>query len=498
MLVYVGLCWFLLIQCLKNRKVNIKLDMIHILLSFYINIFLFVFNFIKLMSFKLPRRNSSKVILIAYLIFMPLVLYLIRINIPYIHIPVIIITLYIVLKHIYKNNFLLTTNAILFAIGITYAFGLIGITITMCTIFPIFINILDNIVVLEIISSAIQLIANILLFRFKRFKNGLTFLKSEKNASLGTLISIVIIILVMLISNNNSNPIYVVPVVSIFCLISLLYLWNKSKLEQSYLSMSNHRQYVFLQQELSALNAEHERLSKLIHKDSKAIPILELAVRNVIENSTDKDNAKKILSQLKTLAEERKEILYKSSSTVLYQTGIVATDSLLNYYSAKCATSNIEFTCILSGNLSDSLDKKISATDFNSILADLIENAFIATKCNQGHHIHVVISAINPTIDVYDSGAPFDIKVLANLGLKRITTHKGTGSGIGLTSIYEFTSKYNARLTIDETAQIDPRFTKKVSISFNTEKEYKLITSRTKEEIKYLYRREDIKIEQPA
>lgn len=470
----------------------------HILVGFYLNTFLFVYNYIKLLSHNLPRRNSSKIWLSLYILFMPILSYIIRLNIPYIHIPIIIISLVLLFKYIYHDNFLVILNFVLFALGSTYVFSLIGKFVTVFILFPLFSNYLDNLFILVIISSIIQLIINLCTFRLKRLKNGLSFLKKDQNSTLGTIISVSIIILTMFLSNSDTDPIYIVPVVSIFLIVTLFYSWNKFKFKQHYNNMTTKRELAFLKNEIAKLSDEKETLAKLIHKDNKMIPAMETSVINYLNSNGDKALAEELIKELENLISERKEILYKSSSTVLYQTGIVATDSLLNYYSAKCATSNIEFTCILSGNLSDSLDKKISATDFNSILADLIENAFIATKCNQGHHIHVVISAINPTIDVYDSGAPFDIKVLANLGLKRITTHKGTGSGIGLTSIYEFTSKYNARLTIDETAQIDSRFTKKVSISFNTEKEYKLITSRTKEEIKYLYRREDIKIEQPA
>jgi len=299
-------------------------------------------------------------------------------------------------------------------------------------------------------------------------------------------------------SNNPSDLIYIVPVVSIFIIVILFYLWNKFKFQQYYNTMTSKREYNFLKHEMSILIEQNETLSKLIHKDNKLIPALEMSVRTYMNSNGDKTVGENLLLQLQNLSTERKEVIYKSAPTDIYNTGLIATDSLLNYFKAKAAENSIEFSCIISGNLTETIGDTISVSDFNSILADLIENALIATKCNNGHHIHVVIIADKPAIEVYDSGIPFDIKVLAGLGLKRITTHKGTGTGIGLTSIYEFTEKYEATLTIDETTQIDPRFTKKVAISFNSGKEYKLITSRTKEDIKYLYRREDVIIEQPV
>ena len=168
----------------------------------------------------------------------------------------------------------------------------------------------------------------------------------------------------------------------------------------------------------------------------------------------------------------------------------------MNYFRSKAADNNIEFNCIVAGNLANVVGDCVSVSDFNSILADLIENAIIATKCSNGHHIHAVIRTDKLAIDVYDSGNTFDVNVLANLGLKRITTHKDTGgSGIGLSSIYEFLEKYQASLIIDETKQIDSRFTKKISVCFNGVKEYRLITSRNNEELKIVYHREDVIIE---
>ena len=470
----------------------------HILVGFYFNAFLFVYNYIKLLSHKLPRCNSSKILLAAYIVFSPIILCIIKLNIPYIHIPIIIISMVILFKNIYHDNFLITLNYVLFSLGLTYAFSLVGIFITALVIYPIFNKILDELLILEIIASIIQMVTNISIFRLKRLENGLSFLKKDKNTTLGTIISVAIIILTMLMSNINSDLIYIVPVVSIFIIVILFYLWNKFKFQQYYNTINAKREYNFLKHEMSILIKQNETLSKLIHKDNKIIPALEMSVRTYMNSNGDKATGENLLLQLQNLAAERKEIVYKSSPTDIYNTGLIATDSLLYYFKAKAAESNIDFTCILSGNLTESVGNSVTESDFNSILADLIENALIATECNNGHHIHVVIIADKPIIEVYDSGTPFDINVLANLGLKRITTHKGTGTGIGLTSIYEFTEKYDATLTIDETLQTDPRFTKKISICFNSSKAYKIITSREKNDIKILYRREDIIIEQPT
>lgn len=468
------------------------------LIGFYFTVILSVYNFIKLLSYKLPRRKTSKVLLCMYVFFMPIVLYIFKVNIPYLHVPILIASMVAIFKYIYNVDLLITINSSLFSIGLTYAVLMICNITTAFLIFPILSNFSDSILLLRMISSIIRLIIHLCIFRLKRLENGLSFLKKDKNTTLGTTISVAIIILTMFMSNNPSDLIYIVPVVSIFIIVILFYLWNKFKFQQYYNTMTSKREYNFLKHEMSILIEQNETLSKLIHKDNKLIPALEMSVRTYMNSNGDKTVGENLLLQLQNLSTERKEVIYKSAPTDIYNTGLIATDSLLNYFKAKAAESNIDFTCILSGNLTDSVGNSVAESDFNSILADLIENALIATECNNGHHIHVVIIADKPIIEVYDSGTPFDINVLANLGLKRITTHKGTGTGIGLTSIYEFTEKYDATLTIDETTPTDPRFTKKISICFNSSKAYKIITSREKNDIKILYRREDIIIEQPA
>lgn len=128
------------------------------LIGFYFTVILSVYNFIKLLSYKLPRRKTSKVLLCMYVFFMPIVLYIFKVNIPYLHVPILIASMVAIFKYIYNVDLLITINSSLFSIGLTYAVLMICNITTAFLIFPILSNFSDSILLLRMISSIIRLI----------------------------------------------------------------------------------------------------------------------------------------------------------------------------------------------------------------------------------------------------------------------------------------------------------------------------------------------------
>ena len=158
----------------------------------------------------------------------------------------------------------------------------------------------------------------------------------------------------------------------------------------------------------------------------------------------------------------------------------------------------IDFDFSLTGNVKYMVKEVLSETDCMTLLADLLENAMIATKANGGNHIFLHIGVIENiyTIDVWDSGIPFTKETLYYLGKKRYTTHKKEGgSGIGLMSTYELAKNYGASVVIDETSVETQLYTKKISIIFDGKQQYRLCTSRGEAELQYLSQRKDCMIE---
>lgn len=464
---------------------------------FFINI-ASIYCFIKILNLKKLSRLSSKLILVTYVIASSILFTLMRGELSRFIIPTLVTLLFLTLKKIYKLPPLTTITGVLYASGISYGTYTISVFLSVI-LFSIILGVPFTWVIrLQMIIAVIQSTLCFCIFRIKRFSKGFTFIKNEYYTTIGIFSSLMILILMMLMANNNAEYIYIIPIFCVFLAVIFIYVWSKSRFKSQYIASLYKRELDYLNHEIALLKKDNENLSKLIHKDNKLIPALELATKEYLESDNDKAVGIKLIEQLNDLSQERKGIINRSSHSNIHNTGFISTDSLLNYMNSKCIDNDIEFNFVLAGKLTDYIGNVIAESDFNSILADLIENAIIATKCNNGHHIYTVITADTLTIDVYDSGALFDINVLANLGLKRITTHKGTGTGIGLTSIYEFLDKYQAKFVIDETTPDDHRYTKKVSISFNSSKEYRFITQRSKSEIKSLFRREDIIIEQPS
>ena len=96
---------------------------------------------------------------------------------------------------------------------------------------------------------------------------------------------------------------------------------------------------------------------------------------------------------------------------------------------------------------------------------------------------------------MYDSGIPFDKEVLAKYGYEQITTHGDeSGSGIGMMQTYEILSKCGASLFIDEFAEGEGMYTKRISVVFNKKHQYVLYTKRSDEEVAYLKKRSDLMI----
>lgn len=435
------------------------------------------------------------------------------------------IVLFIFIKSFYCSNCKISFIYTIFSYALSYLFYMISALIIV-VIYVLIMHILqiNDSIPLYLFIAILQIILSFLIFTKKRFKNGMPFLKYTTNNNIGLYICLVILISTFILraGMGSMNLIYLIPFS--FILISLIFIiiWWRSRLKATYIKAVYNRELEILKNELATLKSDNEVLSSLLHKDNKLIPALELTVRNFIcsdnPSAQDKD---KILAQLNKLSMERKGIINNCSTfnSTLPSTGYMVIDALLNYMMQKCSASDITMNVNIIGNLDTFIGKIIDESDFNTILADLIENAFIATKYNNGKNIYININSEVefPTLDIYDSGNTFDDNVLMNLGMKRITTHKDSGgTGIGLSSTYGLCKKYNASFVITEdinsknTTFKDTNskdliseksssnvitFTKKVSIIFDDKSEYRLKTNNDFHNLQKLAKRVDLIIE---
>lgn len=433
----------------------------------------------------------------------------------YILLPVFHFFYYLVSSSLDKN---LIFISLLFAYGICYGFfllsglisglclGLVGWFLFQGKDLPVSL--------LQISGALLMYLLSHISFRILRFKKGMPFLKNQHFDNSFSLLALTILLCITFVFNQKSGEtehiewsIFVFLLILIL-LLNLFIVW-RNQLRQTYLNQLKERDIKRLEEELAdcqatleATREENKDLSKLIHRDNKQLASLQLAVEQFLSSSEKGENQKQIgntiLQELKQETIDRQQVLSTLiTPKSLPTTQISSVDHLLHYMLHRAQSYGIRLELSLSGNIHYLLEHVIKERDFLTLLADILENALIATKCNAGTNIllHIGIVESIYTIDIWDSGIPFTKETLLHFGKKQYTTHKQEGgSGIGLMSTYELLEKYQASLHIDESLGKENIYTKKLSILFDTKREYHLYTSREQEELAYLYKRKDLQI----
>lgn len=465
-----------------------------------------IYYFIKLLHISVNKIVFTSISIFAILL--PAFSIYIDFNYPYITMPLLVLLIATFLG--YQTNtrpsVAITTAAISFAISYSlFIFSTIIIS-TLALIFPK--NFIHTF--FQILCLILQLLIMPIPFQFKRTKNGMPFLKKQYYSVPFMVISIFILFTSILLDNNNYNQIYLLIYIFLFIFAALIYLYWKNNLTKTYLDKLNIKNIESLnaellekQQYIEALEQDNQRLAKIIHKDNKLIPAMEYAVQTYIKESNltseNTNRGMELLEELKRLSTNRKGMvtLQDKQCEKLPSCGITSLDDLLQYIQQKASESGITFHVTLSCDLKDLTASIIEENTLYTLLADLLENAIIATKYNNGKHILLNISMLSKyySLHIFDSGIPFTKEVLVSLGQKQITTHENdSGSGIGLMQMYEILQQHNASLFIDEFAADSGLYTKKISIVFNKLNRYMLYTSRDEEETIFLNQRTDLTI----
>lgn len=406
-----------------------------------------------------------------------------------------------------KKTNSITTTVISFALS----YILFSISIAIIASLTLLFSLNNHRFFFQILCCVLQFLLMPIPFCFKRTKNGMPFLQKETYTFPVMIVSIFILFATTTIKNSMYSILFFVIFFFSLILSLLIHHYWKSNLTKTYIDKLNERNLADLNNVLSEKNEyitlleqENNRLAKIIHKDNKLIPAMELAVQNYISasNSEDTDTlatGKQLLEELAKLSEERKGIILQQDMQCqkLPSTKVMSIDNLLTYMQQKALESDITFNVTISCDIPYLVEHIIEETELNTLLADLIENALIATRYNKGHHILLNIGIVSNaySINIFDSGIPFTKEVLAKWGLEQITTHKDdAGSGIGLMTAYEIIKRHNASFMINEFASENGLYTKETAVLFNNLNQYILHTSRTEEELADLNQRSDLLI----
>lgn len=367
-------------------------------------------------------------------------------------------------RFILRQKGMVTVTSTIIGYGISYTFFSISAVI-FTTIATCFIPALSELSPVSfLIIGFFQTLLTVLLFCVKRLRHGLPFLFDSKYDDIGVYVSIAFLLITSfrLLANNNFE--YAAFTFLILTFIILLILWIHTRMKQAYLNHQAEKEVADLQHalslaedEINSLKTENEIFSKIIHKDNKLLPALEMAVEESILSmfSTEdpdmkQQHAQAILARLRTLSAERSEVVanYEHTETNLPKTGFPVLDALFSYFFHKAKKDDITLNIKLNTSMDQIIPNLITEKHCETLLADLIENAIIATRLTDGEKMILLEIARHENgyaFVLYDSGIPFPQEVLKNLGTKRITSHKDTGgSGIGIMSTFEICKRFHA------------------------------------------------------
>lgn len=368
-------------------------------------------------------------------------------------------------------------------------------------------------VYLILTAGVIECFILLILFRIKRFRNGMPFLYNAAFLNVGTFVCLTGLSLLTCLELSGHVHLWVIfftPIAFIIA-IPILIQWWQAQLTKSYLDRLRALELESLRDELqekiaqvSRLQEDNEVMGRLIHKDNKLIPSMANAVYEYLTSSDNIDTEKRmdygnqLLNELRHMTESREKILATLSISELYHssTGIAALDALISYMGKRAKLADIKFTANISETINlSAVSSRMLTEDMVHLLADLIENAIIATSDCIIRSIQLRIDQYNKAmrIEISDTGIPFEISSLLDFGLEPCTTHSDTGgTGIGLMDIWKIKEKYRASLYVIEYNE-PGSFTKKLIILLDNKNQYLISSWRAKEIVPQI-RRADIHV----
>lgn len=339
-----------------------------------------------------------------------------------------------------------------------------------------------NMLPASLLTGAFQIFLTLLIFKNKRLCNALIEYLPKLRRALGVFICVSLILASSFLNESVQNErIKTAAILFIVFFSVVLFLWIRERTSDVYHEKVYERNSAILSETLERdserirqLSRENSDLSKIIHRDNKIIPAMEMALEEILSCSSpeeQKARSQQLLPQIKAMSQERKGIIssHERSGKTLPKTGSASIDASLSYLCAKASERNVDLDVSVLTDIGAHFEKSVLETDLNTLLLDHGENALIAVSHCRTRKVLIVFSEDNDSLkmSVFDSGEPFDDKVKKKLGRLRVTTHKDEGgSGIGMMTTFEILKKYKASFTIDE--QIDNgTYTKKVCVCFD-------------------------------
>lgn len=413
---------------------------------------------------------------------------------------------------LYYQNPKLTFVACMLSFALSY--GVLGLSslavITILTLMgspfsllPMYVNVL--------LAGILQTFIITSLFRLKRLRKGMPYLHNVNILNVGMLIGIFVLLSAIFIQTHLEISLLSKSLI-VFLIEFLFFLllhWWQSQLTKAYRKRLAQLELESLRTELEQktgllqkLEAQNEKMGRLIHKDNKLIPAMEHAVSAYLaddfnDTAAQMARGQALLSDLKEFSRARQGILstFSPVQTPRYNTGVASLDAILVYMNQRAQASGIHFYAAVTPESITALPAVLSVEKLVHVLSDLLENAMIATKESTDKQIQLQLYVVNGifTIEVSDTGCSFEPTTLMEFGLKKVSTHLNEGgSGIGLLDIWKIKEEARASIHIHEYEKGAP-FSKKIFLTFDHKNKYIIHTWR-ENELTPLVNRGDIMI----
>jgi signal transduction histidine kinase len=310
-----------------------------------------------------------------------------------------------------------------------------------------------------------------LIFIIKKRSFKLTISYNKNITSAGMTLSGIVFILYGIFRDNQMSAVNLLLPLSGIILCALgLYWWLKKEITTA----NQELKALKMEAEIKKLNEIHLCLEKTLHNENKKLPAYQEAVEYLIEsteNSAIKEKAVLLLGEIKTvIAESSKETSHElREKKFLPPTGKELIDAIFKHYNSICLKEEIDFDLAIRGNVHGIL-KFITQSDFETLIANLLDNAIIACECSSNSHKSIFVNLSDNRLSVMDSGISFPQEVLESLGKQRITTRADSGgSGLGFLTIFEIARVCKASVVITENTSF-----KTVAVWFDGKGEYRV------------------------
>ncbi len=465
-------------------------------LSLYISL---SFCFIKIIDYT-QIKNSKKIILLLLPIFLAILQCLLQNILPKYVRMLIIFTIFSIILG--KTVNLKLSNSIIISI-LSLAISYIMSTLCYIVVFsiPLLFHIENTFLINKICIVCISILTvtlTILLFNIKKLKHGFPFVKNKLGSNFWNIIiitvsTIIIFMYFFLGFFETISAEYLTYALIIFVILSIVIIqktfvyYHKQKLQTK--ALKDYEQEISeTKQKLETAIAEKEQIIKSNHEFYHRQEALNKKLDNLINLKANSMNTEfgneysDILDRLNTLSSE-----YKTKTTVipvLDKTNITEIDDMLIYMQSECAKDNIEFTVKIECDITYMINNFITKSQLETLLGDLIRNAIIAVNHspNSFKSIMVILGIKDDSYElcIYDSGIPFEIDTLVNLGVQPASTHLDEGgTGIGFITTFETINSCKASFIINEIT--NNNYTKSLEVKFDNQNEYEIISNRAEE-----------------